>query len=293
MIKSMTGFGHAIGGKAPNRWSVEIRSWNHRFFDCSARLPSALSGLDERVKDFIHSRIKRGKVSVNISLKVRPQFSNGLHVDEDKVRFFIKTLRRIQKKYGFSKEPIQVETLLSIPNLVAVDQKDQTADQFWPGVKRVLDEAMKKLITSKMKEGKALGQDLTKRVGLIERALVQVSEEAKQLPEKRRSRLLERVSELAKNVTIDSGRLEQEVVMFVDRADITEEIVRTQHHLKVFRKSLQAKEATGKKLDFIAQEIHREVNTMASKGQSSHISEEVIGVKSELDKIREQVQNIE
>ncbi|MBI4000006.1 MAG: YicC family protein [Candidatus Omnitrophica bacterium] len=292
MIKSMTGFGQSVGGKSPDRWSVEIRSWNHRFFECSTRLPNVLSGLDEKIRDFVHSHIKRGKITVAISFRSKQVETNGLVLDEKKIDSYIRALRKIQKKYRL-KDPISVSTLLGVPSLFTVDHEEHSAEYYWGELKQVLEKAVKELIQAKVREGAALTQDLKKRIGFMHDSLLRVEALSKNLPGERRSRLQERISELAEGVALDSTRLEQEVALLAERSDITEELVRIKHHLDFLKKSLANSEEVGKKLDFIAQEVHREVNTIASKAQNFGIAEEVICVKSELEKIREQVQNIE
>lgn len=293
MIKSMTGFGQAQGGRLPYRWTVEIRAWNHRFFECTTHLPNAVASFDERVRDLIHQHIRRGKVSVSISLKSKPSFKNGLIFDEEKIRFYVGALKRIQKKYGLAAEPIRVSTLLSIPNLLIVDQKEESAETYWISLRNVIEQAIRRLLRAKESEGWALEQDLKKRIGFISRCIERVELIAKNLPRERYERLRERVGELTQKPEVNEERLEQVLALMVERSDITEEVVRTRHHVAQFRKSLRRRGESGKQFDFIAQEIHREVNTMASKAQNAQVAEQVIRMKSELEKIREQVQNVE
>jgi len=288
----MTGFGQATGGRSPFKWSVELRSWNHRFFECSTRLPNVLSGLDERIRDLIHGHIKRGKITVSIALKSKPNESNGLILDQKKIGLYIKTMRKIQKKHRLE-DSLSIGALMSVPNLFIVDHKEYTADQYWNSLKQVLEEAVKSLLHAKAKEGAALTRDMSKRISLILNAISHVKKLAEKEPGEHRNRLKEKLQELVQNVQVDSGRLEQEIAFLAERNDITEELVRTEHHLDFLKKSIAGSGEVGKKLDFIAQEIHREANTIASKAQSSQIAEEVIKIKSELEKIREQVQNIE
>ena len=288
----MTGFGQAVGGSSPFKWAVEIRSWNHRFFECSTRLPNVLSGLDEKIRDLIHQHIKRGKITIAVSLKSKQAETNGLVLDEKKIDSYIRAMRRIQKKYRL-KDPINVSALLSVPSLFIVDHKEYTIDHYWSSLRVVIEKATKELLQAKAKEGSALTTDLKKRVGLIVHALEHIESISKMLASQHHNRLREKVLELTREVPLDSGRLEQEVALIAERSDITEELVRTKHHLDFLTKSIAGSGEVGKKLDFIAQEIHREVNTIASKSQNSDIAKEVIRIKSELEKIREQVQNIE
>ncbi|MBI1977456.1 MAG: YicC family protein [Candidatus Omnitrophica bacterium] len=292
MIKSMTGFGQALGGVSPFRWAVEIRSWNHRFFECSTRLPNVISMLDEKIRDFIHQSIKRGKITVAISLRSKQNGTNGLVLDEERIDAYIRAMRRIQKKYGLS-GPLNVNALLSVPSLFTVDHRENTPEHYWAGLKKVLERAIRELMRAKEKEGRALTDDLKKRTCLIEESVAQIESVAHKWPHERKNRLKEKLTELAGEVPLNEVRLEQEVAILAERSDVTEELVRVRHHLDFLKKSLGTSEEVGKKLDFIAQEIHREVNTIASKAQNFEITEKVIKVKSELEKIREQVQNIE
>ncbi len=292
MINSMTGFGQAIGGRTPFKWSIELRSWNHRFFECSTRLPNVVSGLEERIRDLIHGHVKRGKITVSIALKSKPNESNGLILDHKKIDFYIKTMRKLQKKHRLESS-LSVAALMGVPNLFIVDHKEYTIEQYWTSLKPVLEEAVKSLLHAKTKEGIALTKDMNRRIDTITNAIKRVKVLSEKEPLARRNRLKERLEDLVKNTQVDSARLEQEIAFLAERSDITEELVRTEHHLDFLRKSIAGAGELGKKLDFIAQEIHREANTIASKAQSSQIAEEIIKIKSELEKIREQVQNIE
>jgi uncharacterized protein (TIGR00255 family) len=293
MIKSMTGFGQSSGGRNAHKWVVEARSWNHRFFDCSVRVPGFLSGFEDLIRDAVHKRVKRGKVAVSITLKSKNRGLNELVVDEERIKFYVRSLKKIQKKYRLKEEPLNVNTLLNIPNVFVVDQKGQSLESYWSSLKGPLGLAIDQLLKARDREGHALLRELTKRLKRISTAVNDVEAVQESLPKERYARLKERTDELSQKISVDSSRLEQEIILFVDRSDITEEVVRTRHHLDQFGKSLKQKGEMGKKLDFIAQEIHREVNTMASKAQSSKISSHVIQMKTELDKIREQVLNVE
>ncbi len=293
MIQSMTGFGQASGNHASGKWVVEIRSWNHRFFDCSLRTPGFLSGLEDEIKDLIHRKVKRGKIAVSIILKSKNASSNGMVLNETKVGTYVRTLRKIQKQYKLSDEPIRIESLLQIPSLFIVEDSEKSVEESWAYLKKLIVLACEKLLLMKVKEGKSLGLELGKRTRLLAQETQEIEQVKQKLPAERLARFKERVGELGKGLSFDVPRLEQEIVLFVDRSDITEEVVRIQHHLGQFEKSLNETGEVGKKLDFIAQELGREVNTIASKSQSSEISSVVVRMKAELDKIREQVQNVE
>src|SRR3989338_309373 len=155
MIKSMTGFGQATGGSSSLRWTVEIRSLNHRFFECSTRLPNVLLGLEDRIRDFVHQSMKRGKITIAVSLKSKPSGSNGLALDEKKVDFYFKSFKKIEKKYRL-KEPLPMGSLLQAPNLFVSDHEEFSSEQYWSSLKGVIEKALKQLLHAKAKEGHAL-----------------------------------------------------------------------------------------------------------------------------------------
>lgn len=292
MIKSMTGFGQAAGGRPPFRLAVEIRSWNHRFFEFSSRLPNALVELEEKIRDLVYGRIKRGKITLSVSLKNGTNDLDGLVLDEAKIDFYVRAIRNVQKKYRL-KDSVSVHTLFAIPNLFTVDRGSKSAATYWPSLKKILEEALGRLELAKAKEGAALARDIRKRAGFISDAIDRIEKAAKHLPAERRTQLNQKIQELTQGISLDSERLEREVALMAERSDITEEIVRTRHHLDMVRSSLSGSGEAGKKLDFIAQELHREANTIGSKVQHPEVTDQMIRIKGELEKIREQVQNIE
>jgi len=291
MIKSMTGFGQVRRTVGSWQTSVEIRSWNHRFFECTTRLPAALSSYDEKIRDLIRAAVKRGKIAVSISFRGQDG-STQLVLDDKKIGLYVRTVRKLQKKHGF-KEPLSINALLAVPGLLTASPKEELEESEWRLLVRVINDATQKLTAAKLKEGRALSLDLAKRISAIEKDLKSIEAIRSQVTAKLLERLKARVSSAAEAVQIDPKRLEQEVVMLADRSDITEELVRARHHVDSFRHSLESAEEVGKKLDFISQEIQREINTIGSKAQDVEIGDRVIRVKSELEKIREQIQNVE
>lgn len=291
MIKSMTGFGQARGLIGALQCTVELRSWNHRFFECSSRFPAILLGLEDKVRDLLRSRFTRGKIAVSITLRSASTESE-LVLDEAKIKLYLQAIRKTQKKYKLKGE-IDLNSLFSLPNLFTVTAKEELSESEWRALSRILEQAASKLSQAKEKEGVALARDLKKRIEAINKDIKSIEVQSAGLTQRILERISAKVSELAKNVGIEPQRVEQEAVMLAERSDITEELVRVAHHVETFRKALDESEETGKKLDFIAQEIHREVNTIASKAQDALIADSVIRIKTELEKIREQVQNVE
>lgn len=292
MIKSMTGFGQAKGEKTANKWQAEIRSWNHRFFEFSLNAPFFLNDFEPRLRELVHERIRRGKLVMTISQSTSAKKDECRSLDEEKIDFYLRAIRKIQKKYGLKGE-VDVNALLAIPEIFVSRKREEVSESVWNALKPVVETAVTKFLDSKTKEGKALQQDMAKRLQLIRKSVLVVEKLAEETPEKRFQCLKDAVSKLLEGREISRDKVEREIAVYVERSDITEEIVRLRNHLDLFEKAFGETGEIGKKLDFIAQELHREVNTIASKSQNSEITAETIKMKSEIEKIREQVQNVE
>ncbi len=290
MIKSMTGFGRALVNKGSFRVSAEIRSVNHRFFDYSAYIPSAFSHLDSDIRNFAQENLKRGKVTLNLSISNGTAPSEKLVLNEEKLKFYVQTLRKVSKRYKLA-ESLSADSLLSLPGILTVEKKE-IGNQFDTQVKSVVTKAVQALLKMRQKEGMALAKDLIKRAKSLEAAVLKIENTVKKTPVEYRAQLQKRLEAMSDDIKIDPDRLAREVAFYVDRLDITEEIVRERHHIDFFIKTVQGNKEAGKELDFIMQEMQREINTIGSKSQNTLISEQVVYMKSELEKMREQVQNI-
>ncbi len=290
MIEGMTGFGRATAGKPPFRWTVEIRSLNHRFFDFSVRLPNSFSVWEADLEKLIGAHLKRGKVTMSASLLNEKTIGERLTLDETKLDFYVRTFKRIAKRYRLGGE-LGIREFIHLPNLFTADKKD-VSHRYWAGLKAATQEAFRKLQQMRLSEGRTISKDLLGRAGKISCAVQTIERVSKKSPSAYHEGLLKRIQALDEKIKLDPDRLAREVAFLAERSDITEEVVRAKHHLESFTKSLGGNGEAGKKLEFIVQEIHREVNTIASKAQNFGISDEVVRVKSELEKIREQIQNI-
>ncbi len=291
MIEGMTGFGRAQAGSGLYHWTVEIRSLNSRFFDFSIRLPNTFSVLESDIQKIIQPKLKRGKVTVSASLtNDKSPAAERLVLDHAKMDFYVKTLKKAAKRYGLT-GVIGVRELISLPNLFTVEKKDNS-ELYWKPLKAAVEDAFKKLLQMRVAEGRSLAKDLTMRAQKIKSSLAVIEKVIPKSIEDYRAQFEKKINELANNVKLDPERVAIEVAIQAERADITEEIVRAKHHLDSLLGTIQTGGEAGKKLEFIAQEIHREVNTIASKAQDFRISDEAVRMKSELEKIREQIQNI-
>ena len=292
MAISMTGFGR---GEAKGKWGaivVEARSLNHRYLEVSSRLPSPLVSLEERIREYVSKKIKRGRITLSVSLDRDGELGGLVRIDEKRAKRYYEVLLSLKKELGMEGE-IRIEEILSLPDVVKVETTPSELEEIWSQMREALEKATGQLIEMRETEGKALTSDLLRRVVLIEKELAKIAKRGPLVLKQYRSRLLERVKELSSAEKVDRDRLEQEVVFFAENSDITEEMTRMKSHLETFGKALSAKEEVGRKLDFIAQELQREANTIGQKSRDFEISQSVIQMKGEIERVREQVQNVE
>ncbi len=289
MIHSMTGFAR-VAGPSKGGWAAEIRSLNHRYFEFSLKVPSSLYGLEDRIREFCQGQIRRGKVTLSLS-ETNPLPFEEVALDEKVLRFYVDALRRLQRRFRL-KDELSVSDLLALPRIFSVEKKVGSPEKLWPSVKRLLERAVEGLVKAKEREGRTLAKDLLLRIRKIEKSVSKVEDRIQWLPQEHFEKLRERVRELFKEAIKDE-RLWQEAVLVVERSDVTEERVRLKSHLELFKRKVTAGGEVGRELDFILQEMNREVNTLGAKAQDVGVSREVVSIKAELEKIREQVQNIE
>lgn len=297
MIRSMTGFGKAecilsSGRIAKGKITVELKTVNHKFLDVSLKLPVGMSIFEDKVKDVLQKNVKRGKMNVNV-------FYDGALLKEGKVVIDPKTAKRyyaelskLEKSLGL-KNGITVKDLAALPGVVSYEIEEAKVAALWPKVKIALERALTKLGKDREKEGKALFTDLNNRARNIKTLLNIIRSRAHLNIDEYRRKFTDRVKDLTGGRTIDMGRLEMEVAIFAKNSDISEEITRLDNHLANFAKTISETGEVGKKIDFIAQELHRETNTIGSKASDFKISKSVIEIKGEIEKIREQAKNLE
>lgn len=292
MLASMTGYGVAEGKMLDAQVRVEIRSLNSRYFDFSTRIPGFLIPLETEIKSVVHQTVKRGKVSVFINVNGKNSFPSSFSVDQEKVSFFIKELRKMGKKEGVDGD-LQLSDFLRFPDIFVSKQQNYNL----PSLKRVLlpvvRKAVQNLAAMKKKEGENILKDICMRVKKIETVTGQIAKKAQKEPRRLKTRLDERLKKNNVNLSLNPERLEQEVAYLLDKTDITEEITRLKSHCDIFNATLRGKGEAGKRLEFISQEMNREANTIGSKTQNVTIAQGVIAIKLEIEKIREQIQNIE
>jgi uncharacterized protein (TIGR00255 family) len=291
MISSMTGFGSADGAIGEARASVEIRTVNHRFFSPNLKLPSSFARWEGEIRELLRQKIARGYVT--LTARVDHQAATGPVIDEARVAHYAATLRELQKKLALGGE-VDLATILRLPDVVAAptDQADPAAGEALAGI---VGKAIDNLITMRRSEGAQLAAFLVERVDAVEARLGRIEERAPVRLKEQHERIKRTVGELIGGAGADPQRIAQEVAILADKLDVAEELDRFRSHLSAFRETVRSttSEPVGKRLGFILQEMVREANTVGSKANDAPILDDVIGVKEELERIREQVENLE
>ena len=292
MIKSMTGFGAAEGDVGALRISVEARSVNHRFFNPTLKLPGALSHLEGELREALKARVARGHVT--LAIWARDESDSGLGIDEERVARYAAELKALQQRLGLAGE-VELKTLLKLPQVFADNRRDSLPDLPADVILPLADEAIRRLQEMRAEEGDALERILRAHLELLAAALDRISRRAPVRLQEQHVRLSEAVQALVGKAGADPARIAQEVAIISERLDIAEEVNRFRAHLDAFRKSLDSGDpaGVGKRLGFILQEMLRETNTIGSKGADTAILAEVVSLKEELERMREQVENVE
>ncbi|MEK7713712.1 MAG: YicC/YloC family endoribonuclease [Deltaproteobacteria bacterium] len=290
MIKSMTGYGKGEAEYEGRRFVVELRSINHRYCDVSIRLPRRYAALEGDIKKTVSGSISRGKLDVTLTIEGNEGTALGLEVNTPLADSYYSALCTLKERLGLAGE-ITVRDISSVPDIITMKEEPLDIKRYWPFIEAATNKGLDGLDDMKMTEGAALTVDIFGRLEQIDIAIDDMNERAPAVVASYKDRLAERIRGMGYEP--DQGRLVQEVACFADRCDISEEIVRLKSHLGQFKTIAVAPEPSGRKLDFLIQEINREVNTIGSKGNDAVISQKVVDLKAELEKIREQVQNIE
>ena len=293
MIKSMTAFARAEAGDALRSVVAEIRSYNSRHLDLALRLPSAYAGLEDKVKGLVAAAVARGRVEVRLQIEAKTEEAVVFAVNAPRAVAYHRALTELKKLVNID-APVTLEQLVGIGDMIKPAEGENDVSSFWPLIEESLGRALSDLDTMRRREGEFIAADIGQRIDGIAYILEQVETAASGLLEKYRDRLQERITALTDGIiAIDGDRIIQEAAILAERSDITEEIVRAASHLVQFRSLMLAEEPAGRKLNFLMQELNREFNTIGSKTDTSAIAHMVVDVKAELEKIREQVQNVE
>ena len=295
MLKSMTAFGRATASFAEREITVEMRSVNNRFFDCSVKIPRAFSFLEEKIKPYLQaSSISRGKVDVFITIDVIDSPVPEICIDEGYAEAYIKALRKLGERFDL-KDDISIIRVAQNHDILVVKKSEEDTEKEWADLCTVLDEAIAGFIAGREREGANIERDLCAKVENIKGLVGRIEESSKNDVEDYRRKLEGKLRDmLADNrIVFDESRILTECAIFADKVAIDEELVRLNSHFDGFADILASGEPAGRKLDFLIQEMNRETNTIGSKCQNSSIAKIVVDIKCEIEKIREQIQNIE
>ena len=295
MIQSMTGFGRARETVDGRDISVEIKSVNSRYFDCSARISRSYSYLEERIKPYLQSRgIARGKVEVSILVEVLEDDSVEISIDEAYLAGYLNVLYRLRDEYGL-KDDISVMSVARNPDLLHVKKQEEDADREWARVLSVLEKATDTFLAVRCREGEKLAEDMRAKIGEIGTLVDEIETLSADDISGYREKLAKRLHDALKDnqISLDESRILTECAFHADRVAIDEELVRLRTHFGAFEQILASGEPVGRKLDFLMQEMNREINTAGSKCNNAPIARLVVEVKCLLEKIREQIQNLE
>lgn len=292
MIKSMTGYGRGEWQGEGRRVEVEVKSFNHRYLDISLRLPRRLASLESQVRNFIKQRLSRGRVEFFVQVDNSSLPEQKLELDVALAKDLHFALQSLKEVLGIPGE-IRIETMANFKDIFGHKEVEIDLEKEWAFLQGALEGALNGLEKMRSQEGLTLREDFLCRLQTIEEMIGAIEEKAPGVLRASHDRLAERVRELSGALSIDEGRLAQEVAYLAERSDITEELVRIRSHLNQFREMLDRPEPMGRKLEFLLQEINREANTIGSKASDAGMAQVIVGVKSELEKMREQVQNVE
>jgi uncharacterized protein (TIGR00255 family) len=290
--QSMTGFGRGEVLAPDRTFTVEVQSVNHRFLEVRCRTPKHLAGLETRIQQAIQQRFSRGHFEISILDKDLQGQTRTLRVDVSLARQYVEALRTLAQDLRLPGE-VTLEMLCAQRDLIAVEESEASLDETWGLLEPALAEALSTLTAMREKEGKALVAAIEKHLSEVQTILTGIVARAPELVQIQRDRLRERVTDLLEGRSPDPARLEQEVAILAERGDVAEECDRLQSHLAQFREALGKPEPQGRRLDFLLQEMNREANTIGSKAADALLAHEVVGLKAAIERLREQVQNLE
>ncbi len=293
MIKSMTGYGKAAFKNEVLSISIEIKSVNHRFLDISVRMPHAFLEYEDSIRKLVRTYIKRGKVDVFVTIESDVLFEKQVHVNYELLESYLSALSQIKKLHNLS-SALSLEHVLQLPDLFSIAEKETNAFALDDVLADTCSAALQKLVLMREKEGEMLQRKIVKNLENVQQSLHHIKMRSEELEQTIRQRLHERMNELLRDkMEIDESRIVMEAALISERMNIQEEIARLESHCEQFDSILKEENPVGRKLDFLIQEMNREMNTIGSKGNDLFINREVVQMKSELEMIREQIQNIE
>ena len=292
MIKSMTGFGRCEKVTEEYKLSVEMKAVNHRYLDMSIKMPKKFNYFEAGIRNLLKNDIQRGKVDVFINYEDYTENKMSLKYNASLAAEYMESFKKMQEQFGIAND-IKVSVLSRMPEVLTMEEVPDDEDSMWKILSEVVEEAADSFVESRVREGEHLKNDLLGKLDYMLEQVAFIEERSPRVVAEYRMKLEEKVHELLESASIDEGRIATEVTIFADKICVDEETVRLRSHIEHTRKELLAGGSVGRKLDFIAQEMNREANTILSKANDLEISEHAIILKTEIEKVREQIQNIE
>ena len=292
MLNSMTGYGYGEANACGRKFIVELKSVNHRYCEVVFRMPRVMSSLEDRLRQIVKKSIGRGRVDGYISIQDIEQRPRQVKVDKALAVAYYKEMEELRALLSITSE-IELKELLTMPDMFIIQEPEENVEEWWTAIEMAANNALAQLLNMRAVEGAGLSVDIEKRVKNISRLNDAIGKRAPVVVVDYRERLNQRLAEWKNELMLDANRLEAEVALFADRANITEETVRLKSHINQMFECLASEQPVGRRLDFLLQEMNREINTIGSKANDLQITNMVVEVKSDLEKIREQVQNIE
>lgn len=287
----MTGFGRANFEKEGRSYNIEIKSVNHRYCDISIKMPRSISYLEEKIKKEMMANITRGKMDVSIIFENNSSKGKNIKINQELAKVYIEELRQLAKENNLE-QSITLTEISKFPDVLVI-QNVEEEQTIWEELQICLKQALEQLLQMRIQEGEKIKEDLQKRIHEVRKKVLEISQYSTRLVEEYVVKLETRIKEILKTDVVDQDRLNQEIVIYADKCSVEEELTRLDSHILQFENMLHQKEAIGKKIDFLIQEMNRETNTIGSKSGSLEITNLVIDIKTQLEDIREQVQNIE
>lgn len=292
MLKSMTGFGRAQKEIDGYVITVELKSVNHRYFEFSSRVPRQYGFLDEKLKSYINGKVSRGKIECYVTIEALNTDTADVVVNHTLATAYVNALKEIAETYEL-KDDFGASTISRFPEVLVVRKSDEDEEKLWGYVQEVCSEAIDKFVAMREIEGSKMKDDIYSRGQFILDCVSYIEERSPQTVKEYNDKLVERVHELLGDVSLDESRILQEVAIYADKVAVAEETVRLRSHIEQLNTFISSDEPVGRKMDFLVQEINRETNTIGSKANDVDIARKVVDIKAEVEKIREQIQNIE
>lgn len=292
MIRSMTGYGSAeeiLGGR---NIRVEIKSVNHRYFEYTARVPRSCGFVEERMKRLLSGAISRGKVEVGVTIQTVEGVDEEISINRDVVKNYVEVLRSVKNEFDLT-DDLSLSSIAKLPDVFTVVKAETDEEALWSDIESVAKKALAAFVEGREAEGERLKADVLQKIAFIEEKVSFIEKRSPETVKEYRARLYDKMREVLENNQIDEGRILQEAAVYADKVAVDEETVRLRSHMQELRKTLDKSEPIGKSLDFRIQEVNRETNTIGSKCSDAAIADTVIEMKNTIEKIREQIQNIE